>query len=81
VLIGSADLMPRNLDHRVEVLCPIQHPRWRESIINDILGSGMQDNMQGKRLRADGTYERVQLDETAQAINSQEWLLNHWKLA
>ncbi len=81
VLIGSADLMPRNLDHRVEVLCPIQHPRWRESIINDILGSGMQDNVHARRLRADGAYECVQKGEAAQAINSQEWLLNHWKLA
>jgi polyphosphate kinase len=79
VLIGSADLMPRNLDHRVEILVPVQHPRWRELIINDILTVGLRDNVQARRLLADGTYQRIHAAADEAAVNSQQWLLDHWK--
>ncbi|THI92063.1 MAG: polyphosphate kinase 1 [Nitrospira sp. CG24A] len=79
VLIGSADLMPRNLDHRVEVIFPVEYPRWRKVIVNDILGVGLRDNVQARRLLADGTYERMQPVEGGTAVNSQDWFLNHWK--
>ena len=79
VLIGSADLMPRNLDHRVEVIFPVEDPRWSEVIVNDILGVGLRDNVQARRLLADGTYERMQPVDGGTAVNSQDWLLNHWR--
>ncbi|NGZ95391.1 MAG: polyphosphate kinase 1 [Nitrospira sp. WS110] len=79
VLIGSADLMPRNLDLRVEILVPVRDSRWRQIIINDILTVGLRDNVQARRLLADGTYERVQADTGEAAVNSQQWLLDHWK--
>ncbi len=79
VLMGSADLMPRNLDHRVEVIFPVEDPQWREVIINDILGMGLRDNVQARRLLPDGTYERKQPTNGEAAMNSQEWFLTHWK--
>lgn len=79
LLIGSADLMPRNLDHRVEILVPVQHPRWRETIITDILTVGLRDNVQARRLLADGTYERIHTATGEAAVNSQQWLLDHRK--
>lgn len=79
VLMGSADLMPRNLDHRVEVVFPVEDPQWREVIINDILGMGLRDNVQARRLLPDGTYERKQPAQGEAAVNSQEWFLSHWK--
>lgn len=79
VLMGSADLMPRNLDHRVEVVFPVEDPQWREIIINDILGMGLRDNVQARRLLSDGTYERKQPTQGEAAVNSQEWFLTHWK--
>ena len=79
VLIGSADLMPRNLDHRVEIIVPVEHPRWRELIISDILGVALRDNVQARRLLANGTYERLQPATSEAAVNSQQWLLDHWK--
>ena len=79
VLIGSADLMPRNLDQRVEVIFPVEHPRWREIIVNDILRVGLRDNVQGRRLRPDGSYERLHPSADEPAINSQEWFLSRWK--
>jgi polyphosphate kinase len=79
MLMGSADLMPRNLDHRVEVLFPVEDPRWREVILNDILGVGLRDNVQARRLLPDGTYEHVHPASGEAAFNSQQWLLEHWK--
>lgn len=79
VLIGSADLMPRNLDHRVEILVPVQDAHWREVVINDVLSVGLRDNVQARRLLADGTYERVKAATGEAAVNSQQWLLDHWK--
>jgi len=80
VLLGSADLMPRNLDRRVEILFPVQQPRWREAIVKDMLGVALRDNVQARRLRVDGTYERLQPADGETAVNSQEWFLNRWKL-
>jgi polyphosphate kinase len=77
VFLGSADLMPRNLDRRVEILFPVLHPRWREVIINDILAVGLRDRVQARRLRPDGTYERLR--PSGESVDSQEWFLNRWK--
>lgn len=77
--MGSADLMPRNLDHRVEVIFPVEDPQWREIIINEILGVGLRDNVQARRLLSDGTYERTHPTDGTTAVNSQDWLLTHWK--
>ncbi|HKN87915.1 MAG TPA: polyphosphate kinase 1 [Nitrospiraceae bacterium] len=78
VLVGSADLMPRNLDRRVEILFPVEHPRLRECIITDILGTGLLDNLQARRLRSDGTAERLQPIGGDTPMSSQDWLLTHW---
>ncbi|MBS5049631.1 MAG: hypothetical protein KHZ29_07080, partial [Desulfovibrionaceae bacterium] len=56
--IGSADLMPRNLDRRVEVLTPILDPGLR-NLIHGILETHLADNVQAWKLKADGTYVRL----------------------
>lgn len=58
VFIGSADVMPRNLDHRVEVLAPIQSRPLRDAVINDILLTYLNDNVQSRDLVADGSWVR-----------------------
>jgi polyphosphate kinase len=79
VLLGSADLMPRNLDRRVEILFPVEEPCLRQTIIHDILGVHQQDNAQARWLLSDGTYVRLRPASGAPAFNTQEWLLQHWK--
>jgi polyphosphate kinase len=79
VFVGSADLMPRNLDHRVEVVFPVEDPHWREVIINEVLGVGLRDNVQARQLLPDGRYEHMQPRDGEAAVNSQEWFLTHWK--
>jgi polyphosphate kinase len=79
VWLGSADLMPRNLDRRVEILFPVGDPRLRQAIIQDVLHIHFQDNLQARRLRPDGSYERLSPPPNTAGISAQDWLLQHWK--
>lgn len=79
VFLGSADLMPRNLDGRVEVLFPVESSRLRELIIQNLLQVNLEDNVKARRLLPDGGYERLHPPPQGKAMNSQEWLLTHWK--
>lgn len=57
-LLGSADLMPRNLDRRVEAMVPIDDPRLRARV-DDILGVELNDAHLAWSLDADGKWRRV----------------------
>ena len=70
--IGSADLMPRNLDRRIEVLVPILDPELRSLIRNDILETHLKDNVQAWRLQEDGTYLRLAPGKDDEAVNAQD---------
>jgi polyphosphate kinase len=77
ILLGSADLMPRNLDRRVEQLFPMEDLDLRDSLFNHILSVHLRDNMQARRLLPDGSYERVQPQEGEPELNSQLWMIEH----
>jgi len=77
VFLGSADLMPRNLDRRVEILFPVENPLLRETILRDILRLHLRDTVQAQRLLADGRYARQSPPPETLPLNSQEWLLQH----
>ncbi len=57
VYIASADLMPRNLDHRVELAAPIGSPELRDELM-DTLERAFADNQSSWELHADGTWRR-----------------------
>jgi polyphosphate kinase len=78
VFLGSADLMPRNLDRRVEILFPIEAPSLRRTIVEDILRVHLRDNVQARQLQPDGTYERLHSGD-GPPFNSQEWFMTHWR--
>ncbi len=77
MLLGSSDMMPRNLNRRVEVLFPVRDGRIRKAIKENILDVHLRDNVKAKRLLPDGTYERVLPREGEKPLNSQVWLLEH----
>jgi polyphosphate kinase len=76
VYLGSADLMPRNLDRRVEVLFPIEDRRLIRQLRDRVLAIYLEDNIKARRMQADGTYVRVIPEEGAPHMDSQSWLIS-----
>jgi polyphosphate kinase len=77
VLLGSADLMPRNLDRRVEILFPVENLQNRKAIISTILPVQLKDTIKCRILKSDGSYERRRPSENMPALNAQSWLVDH----
>ncbi len=76
ILLGSADLMPRNLKGRVETLFPVEDPRLLKSLRDEILGLHMKDNVKSRSLLPDGAYVRARPESNEPEINSQLIRLN-----
>jgi polyphosphate kinase len=57
-LLGSADLMPRNLDHRIEVVMPVEDSHVRNEL-ESIFKALLADNSQAWELESNGTWKRV----------------------
>jgi polyphosphate kinase len=70
LFISSADWMPRNLDRRVELLVPVEHPATKERLLS-ILKAHLHDTAKARRLLPDGTYKRVHSGEHEEPIRSQ----------
>lgn len=77
MLIGSSDLMFRNLNDRVEVLFSVPDAQMRRAIFENMLKISIQDNVKARRLLPDGTYQRVTPKEGETSINSQFWLIQN----
>lgn len=75
VLLGSADLMPRNLDHRVEVLFPVRDEQLRRAIVDEILEVHLRDTANAWRLLPEGDW--VPVEVTGEPFDSQQWMLDH----
>ena len=75
VYIGSADVMPRNLDRRVEVLAPVRDPKLVKRLREEILGTYMSDTAKRRVMRPDGSYERVTCEDDQKPLCAQEALL------
>lgn len=74
--MGSADLMPRNLDRRVEVVAPLTDLALVRRIKQEILDQYLADNVKARRLSSDGTYSRVIASADELPVASQTALLD-----
>ena len=77
VYLGSADLMQRNLDKRVETLFPIESANLRSVIYEKILQIYLKDSVNAHELQDDGSYSRPHLQEGEEEFDCQDWLMTH----
>jgi polyphosphate kinase len=75
VLVGSADLMRRNLDRRVEILFPIKDPALIARLKADALDIYFADNTHARDMQADGTYVRAHPAEGEERVDAQVELI------
>lgn len=77
LFISSADLMPRNLDRRVEVTFPIENKKLKEHLIKTLLEVALKDNVKARVLQSDGSYQFKPVGEGEEKINLHEWLMEY----
>jgi polyphosphate kinase len=75
IYLGSADLMPRNLDHRVEILFPLAAPELIARIRDGLLEAYLRDTAKARRMLPDGAYEHKRPTQGKRRFNIQESLI------
>ncbi|MEI7988803.1 MAG: polyphosphate kinase 1 [Chloroflexota bacterium] len=76
IYLGSADMMPRNIDRRVEVLFPVEDPRLVEQISQEILPIYLADNSKAWIMKSNGSYERIKSNADQPPVSAQAWFIN-----
>jgi polyphosphate kinase len=76
IYLGSADLMPRNINGRVEVLFPVQEPKLVRYLRESVLAEYLTDNVKARRMSPDGSYIKPTRQSGDVPINVQTRLLS-----
>jgi polyphosphate kinase len=77
IYLGSADLMPRNLNHRVEVVFPVERSEHIRYLRDHVLETYIKDNTSARVMHPDGNYKRLHPSEKEESVDIQNWLMQN----
>jgi polyphosphate kinase len=79
VFCGSADMMPRNLDRRVEVIFPVEDERLARYLTDSVLKTYLADTAKAREMLSDGRYVRRHTQAGQPGLSCQGWFManNH----
>lgn len=77
ILLGSADMMQRNLNNRIETIFPIESPSIRQALLTNLLEPILADTVNAHELLSDGQYVPIQPKEGEEQFDSQDWFITH----
>jgi polyphosphate kinase len=75
IYLGSADMMPRNLNRRVELLFPVQDPKLVRHLRDEMLATYLDEVVKARHMNSNGTYSRDPRHANRREMNSQEWFI------
>jgi polyphosphate kinase len=75
IYLGSADLMPRNLDRRVEILFPLEDQSLVRYLRDQVLPVYLSDTVKARHMQPDATYRHAQPEPGALPVHSQTWFI------